>query len=299
MPFLACLTTRCFPFLTRSARLFVAALLVCPIWAEVPAAVAPSYANAKAALDAGQFADAARMLGESLAELPPDTAGIGLLYLAQGTAFLRGGQPEKAIAPLEKAVLSDASVLPLLADSFRGAGRKDDAMRAYEKAASGDSLNAGYSRARLSELQSAGEPDATKAAALLFAAADAFAALGAEEATYIAEATKLYEAIARNKVWRGESTARAVFSLGEVERGKKAFPEAIAYYQRCFVSWSKYVNWSARAYLRAADSFEALGRRTEAKEHLRELVRKDAKYGKLPEFAAAKTRLRAWGDVVP
>lgn len=266
---------------------------------QVPAAIAPVYANAKAALDAGQFADAARIIDAFLQGAPPDTAGLGVLYLAQGTAFLRNAQPEKAIAPLEKAAASDATVFPLLADAFRGAGRNDDATRAYEKAAAGESLNARYSRARIAELQSAAEPDAKKAAELSFAAADAFAALGADDATYFDEATKLYESIARNKAWRGEATARAVYSLGEVERTKKAFPEAIAYYQRCFVSWSKYANWSARAYMRAADSFEALGRRTEAKEHLRELVRKDEKYAKFPEFTEAKTKLRAWGDVVP
>ena len=108
----------------------------------------------------------------------------------------------------------------------------------------------------------------------------------------------LYETIARTKAWRGESTARALFSLGEIQRLRKAYPEAIAYYQRCFVSWARYPQWCARAYHRAADSFEALGRRPEAISHLREMLRKSDKYGRLPEFNEAKTRLRAWGEVV-
>ena len=94
----------------------------------------------------------------------------------------------------------------------------------------------------------------------------------------------------------GEATARAVFSLGEVQRQKKALPEAIAYYQRCFVSWARYPAWCARAYLRASESFEALGRRPEAIAHLRELLRKRDKYSRFPEFEEAEKRLRAWGE---
>lgn len=285
--------------LARTARLIVVvAICVCGR-AEVPASIAPVYANAKAALDAGQFRDAARILEESLDVLPPETPGIGILYLAHGTALLRNSEPEKAIASLEKAAASDAAAWPLLGDAFRGAKRNGDAIRTYEKAAVGDTLNARYSRARIAELQSVGESDAQKAVEFAFTAADGFASIGSEEPTYFDEATNLYEAIARNKAWRGEATARAVFSLGEIQRQKKAFPEAIAYYQRCFVSWSKYPSWCARAYMRAADSFEALGRRSEAKEHLRELVRKDEKYAKFPEFNDAKIKLRAWGDIVP
>ena len=268
--------------------LVAASFLFTSAWAQVPAAVTPIYAEAKAALDAHEFAEAARVLDEALAKLPPDTAGLALLQLTLGTARLRANEPEKAIFPLEKAAASDPAAIPLLADALRGAGRTDDARRVYEKAATGDAVNAKYSRARIAQLDSATEKDALKAVAFAFTAADTFAALGEEDPTYLDEATAIYEAIARSKQWRGE-----------VQRQKKALPEAIAYYQRCFVSWTRYPAWCARAYLRASESFEALGRRPEAIAHLRELLRKVDKYSRFPEFEEAKKRLRAWGEVVP
>lgn len=262
--------------------------------AEVPATVAPVYAEAKSAMDAGNFPAAAQILEDALRELPANTDGVKLLNLALGTAYLRAGQHAKAVAPLEK-VGDDA----LLADALRGSGRLDEARRLYEKVAVGESVNARYSRARIAELDSAEEKVATKAVERLFSAADGFSALGSEDAAYFDEATKLYEAIARKREWRGEATARAIFSLGEVQRLRKSYPEAIAFYQRCFVSWARFAQWGARSYLRAAECFEALGRRAEAIAHLREMMRKSEKYGRLPEFEEAKKRLRGWGEVVP
>ena len=240
-------------------------------------------------MDAGDFAAAAVVLEDALRELPAQTDGVELLNLALGTAYLRAGEPAKAIAPLEK-----TTAIPLLADALRGGGRLAEARRLYEKAAVGESLNARYSRARIAELDAATEKSAT----LLFTAADSFAALGAEDATYFDEAVKLYEAIARNREWRGEATAHAVFALGEVQRLRKSLPEAIAFYQRCFVSWARFPQWAGRSYLRAAECFDALGRRAEAIAHLREMMRKSDKYGRLPEFTQAKARLRGWGEIV-
>ena len=256
--------------------------------------VAPEYAAAKAALDAQDPALAARIIEESVAALPPGAEVSALLQLTLGTAYLHAGQPEKAIAPLEKAAVRDPAAIAPLGDALRGAGRTEEARRAYEKAVIGDAKNARYSSARIAQLDFAAEKDPQKSATFLFTAADTFA----EDPAYFGEATALYETIARTKAWRGESTARALFSLGEIQRQRKAYPEAIAYYQRCFVSWARYPQWCARAYHRAADSFEALGRRAEAVAHLRELLRKSDKYGRLPEFNEAKTRLRAWGEVV-
>lgn len=258
----------------------------------VPASVAPVYAEAKEAMEAADFARAAQILEDALRELPAQTDGIHLLNLALGIAYLRADQPENAITPLEKTPAPEA--VPLLADALRRAGRLVDARRFYEKASIGESINARYSRARISELDAAtaDKPD------LLFAAADGFAALGPEDAAYFDEASKLYEAIARNRQWRGEPTAHAIFSLGEIQRQRKSYPEAIAYYQRCFVSWAKFTQWGARSYLRAAECFEALGRRPDAIAHLREMMRKADKYGRLPEFAEAKTKLRSWGEIV-
>jgi hypothetical protein len=41
---------------------------------------------------------------------------------------------------------------------------------------------------------------------------------------------------------------------------------------------------------------DKLGKRDFAIRHLREMVRKIDKYGKLPEYGQAKKQLRAWGE---
>jgi tetratricopeptide (TPR) repeat protein len=195
-----------------------------------------------------------------------------------------------------------------LGDALRAAGRLDEARNAYARAtkAGGDSTNARYANAREHELtgevrQASGE--LTAAADAFLTAADILLALGKEDAAYLADARALFTKVAKGtgvpgKDWRGEATARAVFGLGEVERASGNLPEAIAYYQRTFVSWVRYPQWAARAYLRAAECMDKLGKRDFAIRHLRELVRKVERYGKLPEYQEAKRQLRAWGENV-
>jgi tetratricopeptide (TPR) repeat protein len=194
-----------------------------------------------------------------------------------------------------------------LGDALRAAGRADEARAAYAEAAKDPSasVNARYAKARVTELegeaaQAGGELPG--AAGKYLDAADLLLALGSEDPAYLKDAQALYEKVAKGtgekKDWRGEPTARAVFSMGEVERVRGHFPEAIAYYQRTFVSWVKYPAWPARAYLRAAECMDKLGKREFAIRHLRELVRKVDRYGALPEYQQAKAQLRAWGEAV-
>jgi tetratricopeptide (TPR) repeat protein len=108
-----------------------------------------------------------------------------------------------------------------------------------------------------------------------------------------AEAKKLFETIAGTKEWRGESTAQALYYLGEVERRQSHHPEAVAHFQRVFVAYQKYLPWVAKSYLRAAECFEKLGKRKEAVGHLQEMMRNE-KLGLLPEAEQGRKLLLQW-----
>ena len=109
-----------------------------------------------------------------------------------------------------------------------------------------------------------------------------------------AEAKKLFEQVASIKEWRGDATALAVFSLGEIEARQNKLPEAIAFYRRVFVAYQKYLPWVAKSYLRAADTFEKMGKRNDAIENLRDMLRNE-KLRALPETQQARKRLEEWG----
>lgn len=107
------------------------------------------------------------------------------------------------------------------------------------------------------------------------------------------EAKKLFEQVASIKEWRGESTAEAVYQLGEIEFRQGHFFEAIAYYRRVFVAYQKFVPWVARAYLRASESFDGAGKRYDAMQNLQEMLRNNKLEG-LPETKQAQDLLQKW-----
>ncbi len=269
--------------------------------------LAETYHEAKTALEAGDAARAVVLLEPALRDA--QGAAAAPAQLALGLAYLRTGRAEAAVPLLEKAaaIFNDTpqacDALAPLGDALRLAGRADEARAAYTQASTvaPTRVNARYSAARLLELESADHERQKRfaaAARCILEAADGLLALGAEDAAFFAEARALFTKVAQGREWRGEATARAVFSLGEVERAQKHWPEAIAYYQRTFVSWLKFPNWCALAYLRAADCFDQLGKRAIAIGHLREMVRKADKFGGLPEYQEAKRQLRTWGEEV-
>ncbi len=268
-----------------------------------------TYREAKAALESGKPGKAVELLAPALAAAEGDEGQRALAGLALGIAYLRTDKADLAIPLLEKSAArwagtpEAANALAPLGDALRKVDRPADARRAYEQTAESakESAIGRYASARLAELSGeslAAEKSYPKAAESYLAAADALRALGPEDPAYFADAKAIYIKVAQAKEWRGEPTARAVFSLGEVERAQGNFPEAIAYYQRTFVSWLRYPHWCARAYLRAAECFDKLGKREFAIRHLRELQRKGEKYSKLPEYEQAKQQLRDWGQEV-
>ncbi len=108
------------------------------------------------------------------------------------------------------------------------------------------------------------------------------------------EAKKLFEQVASVREWRGDSTAFAVYSLAEIEAQQGRFAESIALYRRVFVAYQKYLPWVAKSYLRAAESFEKMGKRQDAIDNLKEMLRNE-KLVKFPETEEAKKKLQEWG----
>ncbi|MDB6151650.1 MAG: hypothetical protein JWL90_103 [Chthoniobacteraceae bacterium] len=111
------------------------------------------------------------------------------------------------------------------------------------------------------------------------------------------ESKKLFEQVAGVREWRGESTAMAIYQIGEVEARRGNWNEAIAHYRRVFVAYQKFSPWVAKAYLRSAESFDKMGKRKDAIDSLREMLRID-KLKQFPEVEEAKKRLEEWGAPV-
>jgi tetratricopeptide (TPR) repeat protein len=107
------------------------------------------------------------------------------------------------------------------------------------------------------------------------------------------EAKKLFEQVASIKEWRGESTAEAIYQLGEIEFRQGRYNEAIAHYRRVFVAYQKFLPWVARAYVRTAESFDKAGKRFDGIKNLQEMMRNDRLQG-LPETEQARQLLQRW-----
>jgi TolA-binding protein len=109
------------------------------------------------------------------------------------------------------------------------------------------------------------------------------------------EAKKVFEQVASVREWRGESTAFSVYSLGEIEAKRGRWAEANAYFQRVYVGYQKFLPWVAKAYIRSGESFEKLGKKEEAANTYRELLRNEKLAG-FAETAEARRRLEAMGQ---
>ncbi len=109
------------------------------------------------------------------------------------------------------------------------------------------------------------------------------------------EAQKAFEQVASVRAWRGESTAFSVYSLGAIAAQREKWAEANAYFQRVYVGYQKYLPWVAKAYMGSGESFEKLGKKEEAGNTYRELLR-NQKLANFTEAAEARKRLQALGQ---
>jgi TolA-binding protein len=108
------------------------------------------------------------------------------------------------------------------------------------------------------------------------------------------ESKKVFEQVASIREWRGEATALAVYSLGDIEFRRGKIPEANAYFQRVFVGYQKFLPWVARAYLKSGECFEKLGKKEEAVRTYQEMLRNE-KLAPFEETSAARKRLQELG----
>ena len=109
------------------------------------------------------------------------------------------------------------------------------------------------------------------------------------------EAQKAFEQVASVREWRGETTAFAVYSLGEIAAKRNKWAEANAYYQRVFVGYQKFLPWVAKAYIGSGASFEKLGKNEEAVKTYQEMLRNE-KLASFAETSEARKRLAALGQ---
>ncbi len=113
------------------------------------------------------------------------------------------------------------------------------------------------------------------------------------------EAKKLFEQVAAVREWRGEATAFSVYSLGDIEARQGRWAEANAFFQRVYVGYQKFLPWVAKAYLRSGESFEKLGKKEEAANTYRELLRLANEKKELAGFVEteeARKKLAAMGQ---
>jgi tetratricopeptide (TPR) repeat protein len=119
------------------------------------------------------------------------------------------------------------------------------------------------------------------------------------------EAKKVFEEVASNRDWRGPLTAESLCSMGDIaqkqadgiqdSKQKQAkLAEAIAYYQRVFVAYQRYLPWVAKAYIASGQCFEKMDKVPEAVNTYREMLHNE-KLAAFPEADVAKQRLQLLG----
>ena len=279
----------------------IAAMLLTSALTAVSAAesLVESYRTATAALESGEAAKCVALLEPRIAEAQGEQRASLLFTL--GVALLKVDRPadaEKVLGdarPFFEGQPRLAEVWAFIGDARSAQSKSTEAEQAYAEAENASATTpkspiAQYASARRAELAAAvflTKGDVLSAIAKLGAAADF-------SADRIPAVQARLGEIAGNRKLRGESTAASIFTLGEIEERAGHLPEAIAYYQRVFVSWVKYPNWVARSYLRAAGCFDKLGQRKAAIAHLQEMMRKAERLRTQPEFAEGQRKLNEW-----
>ena len=103
------------------------------------------------------------------------------------------------------------------------------------------------------------------------------------------EADECYKSILSVKEWRG-LWPPALYGRGECARLQKNLEQACAYYERIYVMYSKFAQWSAKAYLARAECLTRLQLFSKATETLQEMVA-NPDYKAFPEYSEAEKRL--------
>ncbi|MBC8011729.1 MAG: tetratricopeptide repeat protein, partial [Burkholderiales bacterium] len=105
-------------------------------------------------------------------------------------------------------------------------------------------------------------------------------------------AKELFEQVAGNRSWRGESTAESLYQLGEIAMRRGTAEEtakAQAHYQRVYLSYKRFDLWVAKSYIRSAEAFVKLGQPYEALVTVNRFFTFREQFEKLPEWKQAQT----------
>jgi len=103
------------------------------------------------------------------------------------------------------------------------------------------------------------------------------------------EADEAYKSVLGVKDWR-TLWPEALYGRGEIAYTQRKFAEATAYYERIYVMYSHYKDWTAKSYVRRADCLKKMYQNEKAVEVLEEML-KDPDMLKLPEAKEARTLL--------
>ena len=108
------------------------------------------------------------------------------------------------------------------------------------------------------------------------------------------QAQPILEQVASMREWRGEATAFAVYSLGEIQFKRSNWAEANAYFQRVYVAYQRFLPWVAKSYVMSGDCFQKLGKTPEAVRTYQEMLRNDKLAG-FQEAEEARKQLALLG----
>jgi TolA-binding protein len=108
------------------------------------------------------------------------------------------------------------------------------------------------------------------------------------------DAQKVFEQVASMREWRGDATAFAVYSLGEIQFKRSKWAEANAYFQRVYVAYQRFLPWVAKAYVMSGACFQKLGKAPEAVRTYQEMLRNDKLIG-FQEAGEARKQLALLG----
>jgi TolA-binding protein len=103
------------------------------------------------------------------------------------------------------------------------------------------------------------------------------------------EADKCLESILSVRTW-GRYWPEALYGRGLCAEARKEFRKATAYYERIYVMYARYRDWTARAYLRRAECLQRAYEENKARETLQEMLKVEdlAAY---PEYEQARQLL--------
>ncbi len=102
-------------------------------------------------------------------------------------------------------------------------------------------------------------------------------------------ALERYETVMRNRDWRGEPQAEALFKIGMINFRQSNWERAHAFFERTVAGHSAYRDWASKAYLYNGRALQNLGQFDRARENDAEFLETSG-FEAMPEFAEIQRR---------